>query len=47
METLRPFAASLRRLYHAHMVSSTTILALKEAGKITEDEYRQIMDEEV
>ena len=47
MEILKPFAASLQRLYRAHRVTEKTILALKESGKISEDECRQIINKEV
>lgn len=37
------FVASLCRLYGANRIGTAAILALKEAGKISEDEYRLIM----
>lgn len=38
-----PFVASLCRLYKADRIGAATILALKKAGKITEDEYQLII----
>lgn len=38
-----PFVASLSRLYKADRIGTATILALKEAGKISEDEYQLII----
>ena len=40
---MSPFVASLSRLYKADRISTATILALKEAGKINEDEYQLIL----
>lgn len=39
---MSPFVASLSRLYKADRIGTATILALKEAGKISEDEYQLI-----
>ncbi len=38
-----PFVASLSRLYKANRIGTATILALKKAGKITEDECQLII----
>lgn len=38
-----PFVASLSRLYKGDRIGTATILALKEARKISEDEYRLII----
>lgn len=38
-----PFVASLSRLYKADRIGTATILALKEAEKISEDEYQLII----
>lgn len=38
-----PFVASLSRLYKADRIGTATILALKESGKISEDEYQLII----
>ena len=38
-----PFVASLSRLYKADRIGTATILALKEAGKISDDEYQLIL----
>lgn len=38
-----PFVASLSRLYKGDRIGTATILALKEAGKISEDEYQLII----
>ena len=40
---MSPFVASLHRLYKADRIGTATILALKKAGKITEDEYQLII----
>lgn len=42
METT-PFVASLCRLYKADRIGTATILVLKKAGKISEDEYQLII----
>lgn len=38
-----PFVASLTRLYKTDRIGTATILALKAAGKISEDEYQYII----
>ena len=38
-----PFVASLSRLYKADRIGTAIILALKNAGKISEDEYQLII----
>lgn len=47
MQVLSALAASLQRLYRANKVTKNTIFALVESGKISKDEYRQIINEEV
>lgn len=40
---MTPFVASLSRLYKGGRIGTATVLALKEAGKISEDEYQLII----
>lgn len=37
------FVASLSRLYNGGRIGTATVLALKKAGKISEDEYQLII----